>query len=154
MSIDPALVWFLIGVGLALLELAVPGVILIFFGVGAWIAAFTTWAGLTPGPQGQLLVFAAASVLLLVGLRKWIHGWLYGHVSDVQDLTANLDEFTGKPVEVLEDVIPGRPGGRVEFKGATWSASSHESLRKGESAVIERVDGIELVIKKNLEGQA
>ena len=37
MQIEPYLVWFLIGLVLALLEFAAPGVILIFFAVGALI---------------------------------------------------------------------------------------------------------------------
>ena len=151
MSLDPGLIWFLIGVALALLEFAAPGVILIFFGVGAWVAAITTWIGLTTTLQSQLLVFAVASALLLAGLRKWITAKFSGHVSGVQDPSVNLDEFTGKTVEVLEDVVPGRSTGKVEFKGATWSARSDQTIRRGESAVIERLDGIALIIRKDLE---
>ena len=72
----------------------------------------------------------------------------------VQDLAVNLDEFTGKPVEVLADVTPGSHDGRVEFKGATWSARSHEPIRKGEAARIERVDGLVLVVRKEREEEA
>lgn len=154
MSLDPGLIWFLLGVLLALLEFAAPGVILIFFGVGAWIAAITTWAGLTTTLQSQLLVFALASALLIAALRRWIKGKFAGHVSDTQDPLVNLDEFTGRPVEVLEDVVPGHSTGKVEFKGSSWSARSDETIRKGESAVIERLDGIALVIKKNPEGES
>jgi len=148
MSLDPALIWFLVGVGLALLEFAAPGVILIFFGVGAWFAALATWLGITPGLPSQLLVFAVASAVLLGTLRRWIKGQFSGHVTGVQDPSTNLDEFTGKPVEVLEDIVPGPAGGTVEFKGATWTAHSSEAIAKGEAALIERVDGISLIIRK------
>lgn len=151
---DPALAWFLAGVVLALLEFAAPGVILIFFGAGAWLVALTTWFDLTTSLQSQMLVFAASSALLIAGLRKWIRGKFSGFVSDVHDLSTNLDEFTGKSVEVRQDVDPGSSTGRVEFKGSTWSARSHEPIRKGESAVIESVDGIVLVIKKSTEGNS
>ncbi|MBW1855703.1 MAG: hypothetical protein JRJ00_13650 [Deltaproteobacteria bacterium] len=40
---NPTTVWFVLGLILALSEFAVPGVILIFFGVGAWIVAATTY---------------------------------------------------------------------------------------------------------------
>jgi membrane protein implicated in regulation of membrane protease activity len=150
MSLDPALIWFFIGVALALLEFVAPGVILVFFGVGAWIVAITTWAGLTATTPSQLLVFATSSALLIAVLRRWISGKFSGHVSGVQDPSVNLDEFTGKPVEVLEDVVPGSSAGKVEFKGASWSTRSDETIRRGEAAVIERLDGIALIIKKNL----
>ncbi len=145
---DPALLWFVVGLALALAEMAAPGVILIFFGLGAWIVALTTWAGLTPGLQSQLLVFALASTACLVGLRRWIKNHFYGHVSDVQDPDVNLDEFTGRPVEVVEDLEPGRSDGRVEFKGASWRARSSQPIARGARAVIEEVDGLVLVVRK------
>jgi len=151
---DPALIWFLVGVALALLEFAAPGVIIIFFGVAAWIVAIATWAGLTPTLASQLIVFAVASAGLLLGLRNWIRGRYFGHVTGVQDLAVNLDEFTGKSVAVLVDVLPGSHEGKVEFKGATWSARSHEPIRKGEAARIERIDGLVLVVRKELPEEA
>lgn len=142
------LVWFMLGLILAFLEFVVPGVILVFFGAGAWVVAVTTHFGLTGSLESQLLLFAAASIVLLLTLRKWIQGKFYGHVSDVQDLTENLDEFTGKSVVVLEDVVPGKMEGVVEFKGATWSAVSEEPIKKGEVAIITALDGITLKIRK------
>jgi hypothetical protein len=55
---NPTLLWFLLGLALILLEFVVPGVILVFFGIGAWAAAVTTYFGLTASFQSQLLVFA------------------------------------------------------------------------------------------------
>ena len=136
---------------MAILEFMVPGVILIFFGVGAWITALTTYLGLTGSFETQLLVFAVSSVLLIVFLRRYIRGKFYGHVTGVQDPDVNLDEFTGKSVIVLEDIIPGQQGGKVEFKGTVWSAISDEHINKDEPAVITGVEGIILKIKKRKE---
>ena len=145
---NPTLLWFLVGLILAFLEFAVPGVILIFFGAAAWIVALTTYAGLTSTIESQLLTFITASILLLIFLRRWVKGKFHGHVSDTQDLSQNLDEFTGKDVLVLDDVIPGKTGGHVEFKGASWSAVSEEPIQKGEMAVISELDGLTIKIKK------
>ena len=124
------------------------GIILIFFGVGAWIAAATTYIGLTPGIGSQLIVFSISSIALLFSLRKWIKGKFYGHVAEVQDPKVNLDEFKGKTAIVLEDVVPGKIGGAVEFKGTKWKASSDELINKDEEAIITGIDGITLKIKK------
>jgi membrane protein implicated in regulation of membrane protease activity len=148
MIFNPTLLWFFLGLILAFLEFVVPGVILIFFGVGAWIVAATTYLGLTDSLESQLLLFSITSILLLVLLRKWIKGKFYGHVSDVQDLDKNLDEFTGKSVVVLKDVIPGKMEGVVEFKGATWSAVSEDHIKNGEVGIITDIDGITLKIRK------
>ncbi|NOQ95084.1 MAG: hypothetical protein GQ555_00525 [Desulfobacterales bacterium] len=149
--LNPTLIWFLLGLILAFMEFVVPGVILIFFGVGAWIVAVTTYFGLTASLESQLIVFAITSIALLVMMRKWIKGKFYGHVSDVQDLTRNLDEFTGKSVVVLKDVIPGKVEGVVEFKGTTWTAVSEERIKKGEMGIINDIDGITLKIRKKTE---
>jgi membrane protein implicated in regulation of membrane protease activity len=151
MTVSPTLVWFGVGLVLVLLEFAVPGVILVFFGIGAWIVAVATLVGLTGSLESQLLLFAVASCVLLFSLRRWIKGKFYGHVTGVQDPSKNLDEFTGKCVVVLKDVIPGKAPGMVEFKGATWSAVSQEGIRKDEIAVITGVDGITLKIAKRKE---
>ena len=149
---NPILIWFLVGLVLIFLEFAVPGVILVFFGIGAWVVAATTYLGLTGSFESQLLLFAVISILLLVALRKWIKGKFYGHVGDVQDQTKNLDEFTGQRVVVLEDVIPNKMEGAVEFKGARWRAISDEHIKNGEVAIITGTDGIILNIKKRKEG--
>ncbi|MGD8493777.1 MAG: NfeD family protein [Desulfobacterales bacterium] len=150
--LNPALLWFLLGLALIFLEFVVPGVILVFFGIGAWAAALTSYFGLTASLQSQLLVFGTTSVLLLVVLRKWIKGKFYGHVGDVQDQTKNIDEFNGQTVVVLQDVIPNKTGGAVEFKGARWRAVSDEPIKNGEMAIITGVDGIILQVRKIEEG--
>lgn len=145
---NPVIVWFLIGLGLALAELAVPGVILIFFGLGAWVVALTTWLDLTASLDSQLLVFAITSVVLLVAMRGWIKGRMYGHVKDKHDLNVDLDEFIGHRVTVTKPIAPGSNEGRVEFKGAAWHAIADGSIDAGEQVVIEKVDGITLKVRK------
>jgi membrane protein implicated in regulation of membrane protease activity len=149
---NPTLIWFLLGLALIFLEFIVPGVILVFFGLGAWTVAATTYLGWTSSLESQLLLFAITSIVLLVLLRKWIKGKFYGHVRAVQDLTRNLDEFTGQSVIVVQDVIPNKIEGAVEFKGARWKAISDEYIKNGEVAIITDHDGITLKIKRKKEG--
>jgi membrane protein implicated in regulation of membrane protease activity len=146
----PEVVWFICGVVLVLLEFVVPGVILVFFGLGAWVTALTTFLGLTQGSASQLLVFAVASLILLFGLRRYIRSRFSGFISERQAPDRNLDEFTGKSVLVLEDVAPGKPG-KVEFKGAPWRAESEAAFSQGEHGIIEEADGLTLKIKKQGE---
>jgi len=70
----------------------------------------------------------------------------------VQDLSKNMDEFSGQRVVVLEDVIPDKMEGAVEFKGARWRAVSDEHIKNGEMAVITGFDGIILKVCKIKEG--
>ena len=147
MSFNPILVWFLIGLALLLSEFMLPGIILVFFGVGAWIVALTTWIGLTGGTTSQLLVFAVSSILLLVLLRRWFRARFLGHKTGEQDPLHNLDDLTGEAVTVSTAIEPGSGEGKVEYKGASWSARSETPLDAGSRAVGTAVDGITLVVR-------
>lgn len=145
---SPVVVWFVLGLFLIVMEFFVPGVILVFFGAAAWIVCLTTWVGLTATSTSQLLLFAIASVCLIAVLRRWVRDKFSGHVTDIQNLEVNLDEFTGKPVVVLDPIVPGGMDGAVEFKGARWKAVSEEPLNKGDAARIVSHDGITLKVEK------
>ena len=144
----PEIIWFVVGLVLILLEFAVPGVILVFFGIGAWIVTILVYFNVLTSLTSQLFVFGAASVALLVVLRKWVKDKFFGHISGSQDLSQNLDEFVGKNVQVLTDVIPGKTDGQVEFKGANWNAVADVEIKRGETATIVKNDGLTLIIKK------
>lgn len=145
------IIWFVAGLVMILLEFTQPGLVIVFFGAGAWVVSLLVYLDVLETLRSQLLVFGGVSVGLLLGLRRWVKGKFYGHIGAKQDLTRNLDEFTGKQVTVLQDVIPGKAGGQVEFKGTSWSAVSDQEIKKGETAVIAEMDGLTLVIKKKKE---
>jgi membrane protein implicated in regulation of membrane protease activity len=147
MEFSPTLVWFLVGLGLVVAEIAIPGIILVFFGVAAWVVSITTYFGITSSIEVQLILFSIVSVLLLFTLRKFIRNQLTGHVTGEQNPANNLDEFAGKVVPVRETIKPGPEGGRVEFKGAEWKAVSEEEIEEGKMAVIIAADGITLKVK-------
>lgn len=146
MPLNPALTWFLVGLGLILLEFTMPGALLVFFGLGAWIAALTTWVGLTDSLAWQVLVFAVSSALLLAVLRRRLRGMLLGHTTGVQNLDHDLEEFVGHTVLVLEEIGPGAEG-RIELKGAGWTAHSQSRLVPGDRAVITSRDGIHVTVR-------
>ena len=145
MSFNPPLIWFLIGLGLVLAEFMIPGAILVFFGVGAGIAALTTWIGLTDSLAWQIIVFSVSSVALLLMLRRRLKGQFLGHTSSEQDLDHDLEEFAGKVVPVTQAIRPGQ-NGRVELKGAGCQASSDQSFEPGDRVVITGLDGIRVTV--------
>ncbi len=144
MTINPMLIWFLVGLALILVEFALPSIILVFFGLGAWTVVLTTLVGITGSLWSQLLVFAAASVLLLFGLRRWVRSRFLGHKSGEQDPDIDLDDFTGQRVPVVRRIEPGSVEGRVEFKGAEWKAIANTAIAEGQLAKIVAVEGITL----------
>lgn len=139
MPLDAQTTWLLAGVLLILVEFFIPGVIIVFFGIGAIIAAITTWAGWTPGIGSQAAVFAISSVVLLFGLRRYVKKWFVGHSSN-SGMTD--DDFTGREARVVTS-LPGHGGdGQVEIKGANWKARSEIAIPAGSTVIIERREGL------------
>jgi len=53
----PEMIWFILGLVLFLLELVVPGFVIFFFGIGAWVAALVCLIA-NPGVNLQVIIFA------------------------------------------------------------------------------------------------
>ena len=75
--LTPELLWFLIGLILILLEFGIPGVITVFFGIGAWLVALLCLLFNIP-LNLQIIVFIIGSIIPLILLRKWFKQLLDG----------------------------------------------------------------------------
>jgi membrane protein implicated in regulation of membrane protease activity len=74
----PEFIWAMVGLILLLLEFTLPGLIIFFFGVGAWIVAATCFF-VDISVDAQLVIFIVSSVVLLLALRKWLKSVFVGH---------------------------------------------------------------------------
>jgi membrane protein implicated in regulation of membrane protease activity len=145
MLFQPYMIWFMVGLVLILSEFALPGIILIFIGLGAWLAAFTAWMEWTPTLASQMTVFTVGSLVFLLGLRRFFTEWFMG-LSKNGDARDAEEEFAGKEVKVVSAIASGRDG-KVEFKGASWNARSDDSLEPGSIAIIVSRDGLTLTVR-------
>ena len=141
----PEIIWFLVGLALLILEFILPGLIIAFFGVGAWIVALVCLIT-DIGINTQLIIFIISSVLALICLRKWLKGIFLGHAVSKQNLKENLDEFIGQKAVVKEKIIP-KAGGKVEFHGTNWVAEADEEIAEGTMVQIIGKDNITLKVK-------
>jgi membrane protein implicated in regulation of membrane protease activity len=123
---NPGLLWFIAGLALLLTELFAPSLILIFFGLGAWVVT-ALYLLFNIGFPTQLIVFAVSSIMLLVFLRKKLKPVFLGYVSSKQIAGQNMDDFFEKEAVVVARIEPGKPG-KVEFNGVAWDAESDSSL--------------------------
>ena len=143
--LTPELLWFLIGLILILLEFGIPGVITVFFGIGAWLVALLCLLFNIP-LNLQIIVFIIGSIIPLILLRKWFKQLLDGRsIVGPVDLD-ELEEFLGKKVIVTEEITPDRRG-RVEFRGSTWKAEAYEKIAVGTTVEIVDKNNITLIVK-------
>lgn len=135
-------VWILIGFVLFVLEFIVPGLILFFFAIGAWIVAIVSlFIDLTLNEQ--LIIFLISSLVSILLLRKWATKvmWKRKHSTELLD-----DEFLGKTAIAESDISPNN-NGRINFKGTSWEATSDDNISKGENVTITGNDSIVLIVK-------
>lgn len=65
--------WLIGGAVLAILEVVIPGFILLGFAIGATLVGLLLWAGILGGSLAVLLlVFAVASLIAWLALRKLV----------------------------------------------------------------------------------
>jgi len=139
----PELFWFLLGLGLFLLELVIPGFFIFFFGLGAWVTALVCLIA-NPGTNLQIIIFAVTSVISLIGLRRIIQKkFFYSKGTQSEDVE---DEFTGKEAIAKTD-FGGILNGKVEFKGTTWNAESTAEIKEGQRVVIKEKDSFKLIVE-------
>jgi inner membrane protein len=134
---SPWLIWFVVGVIVMLTELAIPGFVLIFFGLGCWGAAAV--AVIAPSAHSaQLAVFLIVSLASLVTLRKMAMRVFVGRSEGAaKEDMGNVP--TGARINLERDLEPGITG-RVRFRGTTWDAVSEERLPAGTEAEIIGMD--------------
>lgn len=143
---SPQVIWFLIGLVLLLLELALPGLIIVFFGIGAWITALCIVL-FHPGIDFQIILFIISSILCLAVLRRYLKKKFFHEDKSVVNLLE--DEFIGKYAIAETELLSGRQG-RVEFKGTSWNAISDVDVKAGDQVKILNKESITLIVTKKI----
>lgn len=142
------LVWFIAGIFFFLAELAIPGFIIFFFGIGSWITAIVSLFGVRD-INIQLAVFLSSSLITLLLFRKEGKKIFEGKVKKMDDADDELlESFKGQKAKVIKEIVPGNIPGKVEFRGTLWNAISDEKIEKDEVVEIVRRDNITLIVKK------
>ena len=142
---NPELYWLIIGVMLFFLELALPGFILFFFGLGAIITAAVAW--LTDiDIAWQLGLFIGASLLSLASLRRIIQERFFTEKKVEEGEEEDKDVPLAVPGDkgVVSSTIDPPGEGRIKYSGTFWRATADEKIEEGE--IISIVSQKDLVI--------
>lgn len=142
--LKPQLIWFGLGVVLLLMEFANPGVVLIFFALGAWLVALLCMT-VEISLNLQLGVFVVSSVVLLLVFRNRIKG----RIDRPRPAAGGgeSDEFVGGRGLVTREIRSERSG-RVDYRGTTWEAESGERIPEGAAVEILDKENLTLTVKR------
>lgn len=150
MTLDPfSLGWLVFGVLLMLLELAVPGLVVVFFGAAALLVGLGAGLGLIETWGLALLVWVFCSTGLVLGARGGMRRLSPGAEERVST-DEELEAF-GERVLVVEAMAPNVTG-RIRFRGSTWPARTvEERLEPGASARIVTRDNLVWIVEEDSE---
>lgn len=103
---DPKTLWFLSGLALIAIEFAIPGLTLIFFGIGALITAGCLYL-LPLNFTLQVCLFLFSSLAGLFFFRTKINTKLFCPTTCFHNAPSILQpEVLGAEVDVIEDIAP------------------------------------------------
>lgn len=144
---DPIVIWTLVAIVLMVLELVIPGGIVVFLGIAALVVAGAQWLSVIEGWVQALTLWFIASMVLLVAFRNVTQKLVGGEIT--KSNTEQDIEIYGKTATVIETIGPGQKTGRIEFQDSSWMALSDGSeIETGATVTIICHDNISLVVER------
>ena len=139
--------WLSSGIFLIAVEFLVPGLVMVFVGLGALTVALGMHLGHVDGVLEQFITFFISSIIYLLTLRFLVLRFVPSATRK-----ENIDEdeeVMGSIVEIVADIKPGEFG-RVEHSGSTWQARAegNQTILKGEQVKIIGRDNITWIVQK------
>lgn len=144
---EPNVVIWLIGIiAFIILEAVTYQIVSIWFALGAVGGLIASLAG--ANFTVQMTVFIAVSVVFLICLRPASRK-LLKHKEE----KTNVDGLLGKEILITREVDNLRGGGQGKISGMVWSVKSSDDSRipENEIAVVEKVEGVKLIVKRKGE---
>lgn len=134
-------VWFITAAVLAMLEIAIPGIFMIWLAMAAAVTGTSTFV-LGLGWEIQLVVFALLAVIAVIAGRNYIR---HNPVrTDDTGLNRRADRLIGTIATVTEPIVDGR--GKVQIGDSPWLASGPD-CPAGAKVRIAGVDGATLRVE-------
>jgi membrane protein implicated in regulation of membrane protease activity len=139
--------WLSSGIFLMAIEFIVPGLVMVFVGLGSLTVALFMQLGYIDVVIDQFITFFISSIFYLVTLR-----FLVIRFVPSESRKENIDEdkeVFGTIVEIIADIDPGELG-RVEYSGSSWQvrAEKEQTFLKGEKVKIIGRDNITWIVQK------
>ena len=142
-SFSMSVIWLIAMVILLIVEAMVPGLISIWFAIGALAALISA---LFHAPVWlQLVWFFAISILTLVLTRPFVKKYVNSRVTPT-----NADVVIGKDAVVTERIDNLHAQGAVMLDGKVWTARTEKeqvTVEAGETVRVLRIEGVKLIVE-------
>ena len=139
--------WLGSGIFLMAVEFLVPGLVMVFVGLGSLTVVFGMHFGYIDGILQQFITFFISSIIYLLTLRFLVLRFVPS-VTRKENIDED-EEVIGSIVELVEDINSGEFG-RVKHSGSSWQARAEgdQTILKGEQVKIIGRDNITWIVQK------
>lgn len=141
--------WCILGAILIVAEIFTTGFVLLWFGVGALLAALASLLGVD-SLVIQFLIFAGVSIALTAASRTIFTNY-FSRGKTGQSLLSGVDALPGKIGTVVSSSKGALHEGAVKVFGSTWTAypaPGEEPLEAGERVCVENVEGASIYVRR------
>ena len=145
--------WCILGAILIVAEIFTTGFVLLWFGIGALLAALASFIGIDSSVI-QFLIFATVSIALTAASRT-IFTIYFSREKNEPSLRSGADALPGKVGTVVSSSKGALNEGAVKVFGSTWTAypaPGELPLEAGERVCVESIEGASIYVRR-LDGE-
>lgn len=144
---NPVLIIWLVGIiAFVILEAVTYQIVSIWFAIGAAGGLVAALCGAEFNIQ--MTVFIIVSVIMLICLRPLSKKAIKTNIEKT-----NVDALIGKEVLITQEVNNVQATGQGTVSGMTWTvrSSENEMIPQNEIVLVEKVEGVKLIVKRKGE---
>jgi membrane protein implicated in regulation of membrane protease activity len=142
-QLTPA-IWIAAGLVLAALEMFIPGLVIIWFGIAAVVAGVLAF--FVHNQYIQFGVFVVLSLLMVVFSQR-----IARRITHAEPEQVGANRMVGVAGRVVRAITPPELG-RVKVSGEEWRASASCPLAEGAPVKVVGVEGTRLMVEPAEEG--
>ena len=134
--------WLIIMVLMLIVEAAAPGLVSVWFAVGALAALIAAACKLEPWLQ--IIIFVSVSVMSLIITKPLVKKYVNGKTQPT-----NADRIIGKECVVKETVDNLAGTGAILVGGVAWTARSRQDntvIPEGTRVIVDKIDGVKAIV--------
>ena len=137
------MMWLIIIVLLTILEVITINLVSVWFIISGIVSLFLSFV--IDSFYAEFAVFVCLGLILMLLTRPYLVKKL-----SKKKVSTNLDRVIGMEGIVTEEIAKFKIG-EVKVDGKKWSAISSEKIEVGKEVIVEDIDGVKLIVRKEDE---